>query len=154
MKYNAIYYQILGVFSVVVGGIASALGGFDVILKFLVILMAIDYVTGVIIALVWKKSPKSTNGGVESHQSIKGLFRKGGMLLVVYIAVQLDLITGTDQFVRNAAIMFFIGNEGISVTENFGIMGVKYPPFISNAFEVLKERNSNHTVIEHKTVEE
>ena len=49
-------------------------------------------------------------------------------------------------------IMFFIGNEGISVMENLGIMGVKYPRFIANAFEVLKEQNSNHTVIEPKVV--
>lgn len=146
MKYSTIYYQILGVFSVVVGGIASALGGFDVILKFLVTLMAIDYLTGLIIAIVWKKSPKTSGGGVESHQSVKGLFRKGGMLLVVYLGVQLDLVTGTD-FVRNMVIMFFIGNEGISVMENLGIMGVKYPPFIANAFEVLKERNSEAEVI-------
>lgn len=146
MKYSSIYYQFLGVFSVVVGGIASALGGFDVILKFLVTLMAIDYLTGLIIAIVWKKSPKTSGGGVESHQSVKGLFRKGGMLLVVYLGVQLDLVTGTD-FVRNMVIMFFIGNEGISVMENLGIMGVKYPPFIANAFEVLKERNSEADVI-------
>ncbi len=146
MKYNTIYYSMLGAFSVVVGGIASALGGFDVILKFLVTLMAIDYLTGLIIAIVWKKSPKTSGGGVESHQSVKGLFRKGGMLLVVYLGVQLDLVTGTD-FVRNMVIMFFIGNEGISVMENLGIMGVKYPPFIANAFEVLKERNSEAEIV-------
>ena len=139
---NTIYYSILGAFGVVGGAIASALGGFDMVLKILVSLMAIDYFTGVVIAAVWQKSPKTVNGALESHHSIKGLFRKMGMLLCVYICVMLDAVTGSD-YIRNTAIMFFIGNEGISVMENLGVMGVNYPPFIKNAFEVLRDHTKD-----------
>lgn len=70
------YYGALTAFSLVGTAIAEALGGWDGALKALVCIMAVDYITGVVCALIWHKSPKSADGTFESKASIKGLFRK------------------------------------------------------------------------------
>lgn len=71
------YYGALTAFSLVGTAIAEALGGWDGALKTLVCIMAVDYITGVVCALIWHKSQKSADGTFESKASIKGLFRKG-----------------------------------------------------------------------------
>lgn len=140
MNAKTAYYTICGAFAAAGAFIARLLGGWDTALQTLIALMVADYLTGVLIALVWHKSGKTNNGTFESHASIKGLFRKMGYLLCIYIATRLDLLTGAD-ICRTVAIMFFIANDGFSLLENFGIMGVPYPPAMKSAFEVLKEKS-------------
>ena len=137
MTAKTIYYTALGGASAVGAVIANALGGWDTGLQTLVILMAVDYVTGVLCALVWKKSPKSTDGAFESNASFQGLLRKMAILLCVLIACRVDAYTGTE-LARDAVILFFIANDGLSIVENLGIMGVPIPPAIQNAFAALK----------------
>lgn len=137
MTAKTIYYTVLGGTSAVGAVIANALGGWDTGLQTLVILMAVDYVTGVLCALVWKKSPKSTDGAFESNASFQGLLRKMAILLCVLIACRVDAYTGTE-LARDAVILFFIANDGLSIVENLGIMGVPIPPAIQNAFAALK----------------
>lgn len=123
--------------------IAEAFGGWDSAMIALIIIMGIDFVTGVMVALVWRKSPKSCNGAVDSRASFKGLCRKIGILLAVLIAVQLDIVLQTGGVARLGVILFFIGNEGISVVENLGLMGIPIPEFIKKRFEQLKEENES-----------
>lgn len=137
MTAKTIYYTALGGISTAGALIADALGGWDTGLQTLVALMAVDYVTGVLCALVWKKSPKTTDGAFESKTSFKGLLRKMTVLLCVLVACRVDGYTGTD-LARNAVILFFIVNDGLSIVENLGIMGVPIPPALKNAFEALK----------------
>ena len=101
--------------------------------------MAIDYATGLLCALVWKRSPKSEDGTFESKASLKGLIRKGAILLVVYIAARLNRMAGIT-LTRTAVIMFFIANDGFSIIENLGIMGVPLPPQVKAAFALLREK--------------
>ena len=108
-------------------------------LQTLCIIMALDYITGIACALIWKKSPKSANGAFESLASIKGLLRKGAMLAVVWVAFNVDKMAGTT-FLRDAVIMFFIGNDGLSIVENLGVIGVPLPGLVKNAFEILKKK--------------
>ena len=71
----------------VVGGfIASLFGGWDAALTTLLIFMGVDYVTGLIVAGVFRRSQKSTDGALESRAGWKGLCRKGTTLLVVLVA--------------------------------------------------------------------
>ena len=137
MTAKTIYYTALGGASAAGAVIANALGGWDTGLQTLVILMAVDYVTGVLCALVWKKRPKSTDGAFESNASFQGLLRKMAILLCVLIACRVDAYTGTE-LARDAVILFFIANDGLSIVENLGIMGVPIPPAIQNAFAALK----------------
>ena len=102
--------------------------------------MAIDYITGLIVAGVFHKSKKSDNGALESNAGLKGLCKKGVMLLVVLVAYRLDLVTGLG-FVRNAAIIAFVANETISIVENAGLMGIPMPKVIQKAIDILKERS-------------
>ena len=136
------YYGALTAFSLVGTAIAEALGGWDGALKALVCIMAVDYITGVVCALIWHKSPKSADGTFESKASIKGLFRKGAILLVVLVAYKVDLLAGTAGVTRTAVILFFCANDGMSIVENLGIMGVPMPPALKNAFAVLRQKSS------------
>ena len=131
------YYGALTAFFLVGTASAEALGGWDGALKALVCIMAVDYITGVVCALIWHKSPKSANGTFESKASIKGLFRKGAILLVVLVAYKVDLLAGTAGVTRTAVILFFCTNDGMSIVENLGIMGVPMPPALKDAFAVL-----------------
>ena len=99
--------------------------------------MAIDYFSGLIVAAVFKASPKSQNGALESRAGLKGLFRKLAMLCGVLMAYYLDQVSGAE-IVRDAACIAFICNEGISIIENFGLMGVPIPKVIINAIDALQ----------------
>ena len=122
------------------GAIASAFGGWDAALKTLVFFMALDYVTGLIVAGVFRRSDKSANGALESRAGFKGLLRKGMTLAVVYMACRLDLLLGT-AFVRDATVIAFVVNETLSLIENAGLMGVPVPAVVVNSIEVLKRKS-------------
>lgn len=128
-------------FGLVGSGIAAAFGGWDAGLMTLVILMAIDYLTGFLVAAIWHKSPKSENGTLESKAGWKGLCRKGVTLLIVLIGARLDELMGTD-FVRNAVIIGYSVNELISIIENAGLMGVPVPDVLQKAIEILQKKGS------------
>lgn len=119
--------------------LANALGGWDALTQVLVGLMCADYLTGLMIAGIWKKSSKSETGRLSSDASFKGLLRKGMILLVVYIAVLLDKGIGT-HYIRAAVVIFYIGNEGLSLLENLCVMGVPHPKFLEDVLQVLKEK--------------
>ncbi len=121
--------------------IAQALGGWDSAMIALIVVMGVDFVTGLLVAFVWRKSNKSENGSADSRASFKGLCRKVGILLAVLIAVQLDNVMQTGGVVRLGIILFFFGSEGISVIENLGLMGIPFPAFIKKRFEQLKAEN-------------
>ena len=122
--------------------IASLFGGWDAALVTLVIFMAIDYVTGLLVAGVFHNSGISENGALESRAGWKGLCRKCITLLMVLVATRLDLVTGTN-FIRDAVVIAFIANETISIVENAGLMGINIPPAITSAIEVLKKKSDS-----------
>ena len=130
-------------FAGVIGSwIASLFGGWDAALVTLIILMGVDYVTGLIVAGVFHCSRKTLNGALESGTGWKGLCKKGGMLLVVLVACRLDLIMGSN-FIRDAAVIAFIINETISIIENAGLMGIPVPAVITRAIDVLKQETES-----------
>ena len=61
------------------------------------------------------------------------------ILLLVWLAVLLDGALGTG-YIRMAVILFFIGNEGLSLLENLGLMGVPFPSFLQRALEALQKQ--------------
>jgi toxin secretion/phage lysis holin len=115
------------------------LGGWTEDLLTLIILMGVDFVMGLLIAAVWKKSGKSDSGTLNSISAWKGLIRKGCSLLVVMVAYRLDVTLGVS-YIKTAVIMAFIANEGISIVENYGIMGGPMPKVLKRALEVLQEK--------------
>ena len=119
--------------------LSEAFGGWDVFLKALIMFMVADYITGMTVALVFHRSGKTKTGGASSEVGFKGIVKKGCIFFLIAIAVKIDSVTGTNH-IRSATIFFFMGNEGLSVIENIGLMGVKYPAFLKKALEVIKEK--------------
>ena len=140
MDVSCVKVAILGGIGVVGSVIAEVFGGWDAAMITLVTLMIIDYIMGILVAAVWHKSPKSESGTLESRAGWKGLCRKGVILLIVLIAARLDILLGTSNIVRNAAIIGYSANELISVVENAGLMGVPIPSVIQKAIDVLQKK--------------
>lgn len=130
--------SLCGVLGIIGAVIAAYLGGWDTALQALVVFMTIDYITGIVVAAVFKNSLKTESGTLNSRIGLKGLFRKLAMLAGVLMAYYLDQVAGTD-FVRDATCLAFICNEGLSIIENFGLMGVPIPDVVINAIDVLKD---------------
>lgn len=122
--------------------IANLFGGWTSDLETLMILMAIDFVMGLLIAAVWKRSGKSQNGALSSWSAWKGLCKKCVSLLFVLIAYRLDMAIGVD-YLRTAVIIGFIVNELISIVENAGIMGVPIPSAITKAIDILRKKEGD-----------
>ncbi len=132
--------EVLPILGIVGAFISNLFGGWDAALTTLVIFMGIDYITGLVVAAVFKNSPKTESGALESRVGLKGLLRKGMMLLVVLVAVRLDILTGTS-FLKDATVIAFVVNETLSILENAGLMGVKYPDVIKNALDILQKKS-------------
>lgn len=139
---KSIYYIVLAAFAAAGARLAEYMGGWDQLTKLLAWVMGIDYLTGALCAAIWHKSPKTPTGGYESNAGFKGLVRKGVIVLIVMIAAELDKLAGTTAM-RTATILFFAANDGMSILENLGIMGVPYPPALKNAFEVLRRKSED-----------
>ena len=139
MDANAIKNGVLAAFAFIGSFVANALGGWDASMQVLVALMVADYITGVLVAAVWQRSNKSATGALDSKAGFKGLLKKGVILLLVWIGVLLDAATGAN-YIRTAVVLFFIGNEGISLLENLGLMGVPFPAFMKRALEALRDQ--------------
>ena len=118
-------------------GVASTLlGGWDKSLEILLIFIIMDYITGVAAAFKTKR--------LKSSVGFEGLMKKGAIFLIVILAAQLDRITGNAAGVfRTSTAFFFIANEGLSVVENVGEMGVKLPGFITGALTKLRDENGD-----------
>jgi toxin secretion/phage lysis holin len=76
---------------------------------------------------------------LESKAGAKGLFKKMAMLVAVLVAYRLDMLAGTS-VLKDGTIIAFIANEAISIIENTGLMGVQWPPLITNAIDLLKKK--------------
>lgn len=125
-----------------VGGcIAGFLGAWNVMLTVLACMMALDYISGVMVAAAGK-SPKTDNGGISSKIGFQGLVKKGFVIVIVLAATMLDRALGTDRAIfQLMAAGYYIANEGISILENAALLGVPFPAKLKNAFEEMRKRN-------------
>lgn len=110
------------------------LGGWDIALQILLTVIIIDYISGVCRAIYNKK--------LNSKVGLKGIVKKVGYLLIVMLAVILDRIMGNTGAIRTLVIYFFVANEGISILENWGDMGLPLPQKIFDVLEQLKSDNN------------
>ena len=122
------------------GGIfTTLLGGWSQGMATLLIFMSVDYISGIIVAGVFKNSQKSKTGALESHAGFKGLCRKCLIFLFVIIAYRLDLMLNTS-YIQDAVIIGFCANELVSIIENAGLMGVPLPDIIVRAVDILARK--------------
>lgn len=123
-------------------GIAALFGGWDTGLVSLLIFMALDYASGLVVAGVFHKSNKTDTGSLESKAGWKGLCRKCMTLVFVLVAYRLDLVIGTN-YIRDAVIIAFLANELISLVENAGLMGIPLPAVITKAIDILQKKSES-----------
>ena len=116
----------------------------DITMPFMILLifMCTDYITGLILSGVFKKSKKTESGGLSSEIGFKGLIKKVCIIICVIVANMLDYVLKTN-YIRNVVIISFITNEVISIIENLGLIGVKIPKVITNAIDILKGKEED-----------
>lgn len=142
MDISLLKISVMSAVGLVGGLISNAFGGWNSAMTTLIIFMVLDYITGLVVAGVFKKSGKSKNGALESQAGFKGLCRKGMILLIVLVGCRLDIMLGTD-YIRDAVCIAFIANETLSIIENAGLMGVPIPSVITKAIDVLKSKSDD-----------
>lgn len=123
------------VIGIIGGFLAYYLGGVNILLTALITFMILDYISGVVAAWFEKK----LNSGI----GFKGIVKKVMMLFLVVVAVQLDIVAGTNGITRSAVICFLIANEGLSILENLTRMDIWIPPIIRDALQALKKKGES-----------
>ena len=124
------------IFSAIGGWLGYFLGGCDGLLYALIVCVVIDYITGVMCAII--------NRELSSAVGFKGIFRKVLIFLLVGIANIIDVqVIGTGAVLRTAVIFFYISNEGVSLLENAGHLGLPIPEKIKTVLEQLHDRAEN-----------
>lgn len=118
------------------------IGGADTMFVVLCVFLAIDYVSGIVVACVFKKSTKTQTGKLNSMVSFKGLCKKIFVVILVGVSHLLDVVLNTN-FIRGGVIVGFISNETISIIENAGLMGIPIPAPLQKAIDILQDREVN-----------
>ena len=118
-----------------VGAVVGLLGGLDEITTALLILIVIDYVSGVLAAAI--------HGELKSKVGFRGITKKVFILFLVAAAHVIDGIIGTNAMFREAVIFFFIANELLSLIENAGKIGLPVPSILEKAVESLKSKGGD-----------
>ena len=108
-------------------------GGADTVLCLLMVFITLDYTTGVLASIINKE--------LSSEVGFRGLIKKVGILVIVAVAHLISQFVGFD--IRTWVIGYYIANEGISILENAGRMGVPYPERLVNIMEQLKKGDDN-----------
>ncbi|AJS61562.1 holin [Paenibacillus sp. IHBB 10380] len=122
-----------------VTGVAGALlaftfGEWNQLLNVFLVIIIIDYLTGVLASL-------KEGRGLDSKTGFWGLARKALMFVVILLGHQIDLLLGTDvEMVKSGAIYFYMTNELISITENYGRLGLPLPDKITRVINILKNK--------------
>lgn len=119
--------------SAAIGGVAAYLWGpWDAMIIALVCVVAIDYVTGVIKALILKE--------LDSGTGFHGLLKKVFIFALVALATVVDrMVPAANQAIRAAVIAFYVANEGISILENAGEIGLPMPAALRGALKRLAQ---------------
>ena len=133
--------KILKILAGVAGAICGLFGEWTTTLTILVVVMAIDYISGVLVAACGK-SPKTEAGGLSSKVGFIGIAKKGFIMLLVLLATMLDRAIGNETMVFQTSLVFYyIANEGLSVLENAALMGLPFPEKLKKALETLRDKD-------------
>lgn len=128
--------MVQAVFTAVGGWLGWFLGGCDGLLYAIIAFVAADYITGVMCAVVDKR--------LSSEAGFKGICRKVMIFMFIGIANILDVhVIGTGSVLRTAVIFFYISNEGVSLMENAGHLGLPIPEKLKVVLEQLHDRADN-----------
>ena len=123
--WNSIIASIFTTFVFLVGGI-------DIALVSLLIVMTLDYITGVLSAFYSKE--------LSSKVGFKGILKKVFYLVIIALSVRIDNLLGQQNIIRTFVIYYFVANDGLSILENAGELGIKLPKKLYEALDQLKKK--------------
>ncbi|MEY8354928.1 phage holin family protein [Lachnospiraceae bacterium 54-53] len=120
------------IFAAMGGALGAVLGGWDGFLYALIIFVAVDYVTGVMVGILNKE--------LSSQIGFRGIFRKIVIFALAAVAHSIDnYVIQNGSVLRTAVIFFYLSNEGISILENAAQIGLPVPKKLKDVLEQLKE---------------
>ena len=122
------------IISVILTSTIYLLGELDIALKSLLIIIVIDYVTGILSAIYNKK--------LNSKIGLKGILKKFGYLFIIALSVIIDNILGQTGTIRTLVIYFFVANDGLSIVENIAEMNIPLPQKLLDTLEQLKKKGN------------
>lgn len=119
-------------FAALGGAVGAVMGGFDGFLYALIVFVVVDYLTGVMVAVL--------NKNLSSEVGFHGIFKK----VVIFALVAMGHIVDTyviqnGSVIRTAVIFFYLSNEGISILENASVLGLPVPQKLKDILEQLKD---------------
>ena len=131
--------KVTEMFKFAVGGVITALSGFiggiDGVMYALIAFMSLDYVTGVAAAVKHRQ--------LSSETGFWGLVRKVCVVALVGVGHFVDVyVMHTGDIFRTAVALYYIGNEGVSLLENIGMLGVVLPKKLIDVLEQIRNDNS------------
>ena len=121
------------ILSVILTTFVFLLGGWDIALQSLIVMLVIDYLTGLASAYYNKK--------LNSKVGFKGIIKKVCYLLIVTVSVVVDNLISDNGIIRTMVIYFFVANDGLSIIENMAEMNIKIPKKLKEALEQLRKDN-------------
>lgn len=120
------------IISLILTSVIYYLGGWDIALQSLIVVIIIDYITGLLSAIYNKR--------LNSVVGLKGILKKFGYLLIVTLSVVIDKILGETGTIRTLVIYFFVANDGLSILENVAELNVPLPKKLIDTLEQLKNK--------------
>jgi len=135
---DLIWAKIQMAIAAVGGWLGYFIGGVDGLMTALIVFVALDYVTGVMCAVVDKK--------LSSEVGFRGIFKKVLIFMLVGVANILDVnVVGTGSALRSAVICFYLSNEGVSMIENAAHLGLPIPEKLKDILAQLHGRKDKTT---------
>lgn len=125
-------YTFNNITSIIFTTFVYLIGGFDIAMQSLLIVMVIDYLTGFTSAIY--------NKNLSSKIGFKGILKKFSYLCVVALSVVIDNLTGQNGLIRTLVIYFFVANDGLSIIENMAEMNIKLPQKLIDCLEQIKKK--------------
>ena len=126
---------IKGVISAVLTTLVYLIGGWDIAMQCLLVMIVLDYLTGM--------GKSYVSGTLNSNKGLKGIIKKLGLLVLVAVSQVVDVLLNMSGVVRTFIIYYIVANEGLSILENLGKMGIIVPKFLVEKLEQLKEGEDN-----------
>ena len=131
---NEIVIRIQFTFAAMGRGLSMILGGFDGILRALILFVIMDYITGLMVAIIQRK--------LSGEAGFNQIAKKVVIFFLVAIAHVIDLyIIRTESVIRTAVILFYLYNEGNSILKNVSLLGLPIPKKLKDIMEQLKEKD-------------
>lgn len=119
------------------GALGYLFGGLDILIEVFAMILIIDTITGML--------KHYSLGTYESKKFRQGLVKKSGYMLAIILSVQLDKIMGSTGALRSALLFLLISNEGTSIIENLGEIGVPFPEPIINSIAILRNKSKDNS---------